>query len=366
MITKHKQKKPSMLAAALFGRMSIKEQALFAKRLSFLIQGGVPIHESLSMIVRQTKRGTKKRIFEEVRTDVASGKFLSTSMMRFPATFGDFAIQLIRVGERSGVLTKNLAYLSDELKKKRALRQKIISALIYPIIITIATIAMSILLTIYIFPKILPIFQTLDVKLPITTRMLIFISHFMSVYGWMVGVGIVAVAIAFAVVFKKAERFHLAADRILLALPLSGRLISGYNLTNFCRTFSLLLRGGLPFTEAVRITADTFSNRAYRKEVAAMHETVIRGEKMSKHLEKHPRLFADIMVSMIAVGETSGNLPETLAYMAEMYESEVEDMTKNLSSSIEPALMVFMGVLVGFIAISIITPIYEITQGLQK
>lgn len=361
-----KKSKPSSLGTALFGRMSTKDQALFAKRLSFLIAGGVPIHESLAMIARQAKGGTKKRIFEKVKDDVASGKFLSASMMEFRGMFGDFAIQLIRVGEKTGVLTQNLAYLADELKKKRALKQKIVSALIYPIIITVATVAMSVMLTVYIFPKILPIFSSLNVKLPITTRILIAVSNFMSTSGWILGLGILVFIVVFAVLLKRSERFHLLVDRFMIKIPIAGHLMQGYNLTNFCRTFSLMLRGGVPYSEAVKITADTFGNRAYRKEIGALHAVIIRGEKMSKHLEKRRDLFPDIMTYMITVGETSGNLPETLSYLAEMYESEVEDMTKNLSSSIEPILMVFMGVIVGFIAISVITPIYEITQGLQR
>ena len=350
----------------LFGRFSPKEQTLFAKRLAFLINGGVPILEGLTLLARQAKKGTKKKIFEKIIADVANGQFLSTSLSRFRYTFSEFAINLIRVGEMTGVLSQNLTYLADELKKKQELRSKIISALVYPAFITVATLAISILLTVYIFPKILPIFRSMNVTLPITTRFLIWLSDFIRNYGLIVGASFLFVSVLAMILIKKSERIHYIVDRMLVTLPIVGGLVQSYNMANFTRTLGLLLKSGISILQAAKITSDTLTNRAYRKEALVVESIILKGGKISKHLEKSPRLFPDVATQMIMIGETSGKLPETLIYLAEMYEREVDDLTKNLSSSIEPILMVVMGVIVGFVAISVITPIYEITQNISN
>lgn len=349
-----------------FGRLSVKEQTFFAKRLAFLINGGVPILEGLTLLARQAKTGTKRKIFEQIILDVANGQFLSKSLRQFPKMFSEFAINLIHVGETSGVLSQNLTYLADELKKKQLLRQKVLSALVYPAFITVATLGVAILLTVYIFPKIMPIFQSLNVKLPLTTRILLWISNFIRDYGWIVAIVVFVSTVVSMIIIKKSEKVHYWVDRMLVTLPIVGRLIQSYNMANFTRTLGLLLKSGISILQATKITADTLTNRAYRKEARAIEHVVLKGGRISKHLEKSPRLFPDIATQMILIGETSGKLPDTLIYLSEMYEHEVEDITKNLSSSIEPVLMVFMGLIVGFVAVSVITPIYEVTQNLSN
>lgn len=346
-------------------RFSVKEQTLFAKRLSFLVKAGVPILESLQMLRRQTKSKSHGRIFDTVIADVSGGKFLSTSLGKFEHIFGNFAVNIIKVGETSGILSQNLNYLADELKKKQALRRKVIGALVYPIFITIATLGVTIMLTAYIFPKILPIFKSLHVALPLYTRILIFTSGAIRSYGLLMLGAMIVVGIALWLLIKKVKNAHVLVDRFVLKIPIVGAIALGYNMTNFCRTFGLLLKSGVPVVEALSITADTTPNLVYKKEFHSMARNVMRGEKISKHLEKYPRLFPDILTQMIAIGEATGNLSETLLYISELYENEVEDLTKNMSSSIEPVLMIFMGIIVGFVAISVITPIYAITQNLR-
>ena len=347
-------------------RLSIKEQAHFAKRLSFLIRAGVPIAESLRIMRRQTKSKSKGRIFEKIIHDVSSGMFLATSLERLEHIFGNFAVNIIRIGESSGILDQNLEYLADELKKRRELQQKVFSALVYPIFITIATVGLTGVLTVYIFPKIRPIFESMKVNLPLSTKILIWTSDFLSKYGLYVILGIIVTAILGAIMVKKVKPVRIAAHRLILKIPITGAIALGYNMTNFCRTLGLLLKGDVKIMEAIAITRNSTVNEVYRKEMLKVIEGVSKGEKMSKHLEKRPDIFPDLMTQMIAIGESTGNLSDTLLYLADMYETEVDDMTKNLSSSIEPVLMIFMGFLVGFMAVSVITPIYEITKSLQR
>ena len=155
-------------------------------------------------------------------------------------------------------------------------------------------------------------------------------------------------------------------DALILRLPIAGRIARYYNTTNFCRTLGLLLKSGTGVVEAVSVTGDTMENLIYRRECKVMSKKVSRGERISAHLEARQHLFPDVIGNMVAIGETSGNLSDTLVYLSELYEAEVDDITKNLSSSIEPVLMVFMGVIVGFVAVSVITPIYEVTQNISN
>src|SRR6266481_198858 len=174
----------------IFSRFSILEKIIFAKRLSILIKAGIPILDSLKMLKRQATSPVAVRILGSVVTDVENGQLLSASLGKFRNLFGDFALNIIHVGEMTGTLQENLNYLTEELGKKQELRRKVIGALVYPAFILTATIAMGALLTIFIFPKILPVFASFDFKLPLTTRMLIFISNTMIHYGFFMAIGL--------------------------------------------------------------------------------------------------------------------------------------------------------------------------------
>ncbi len=350
----------------LFVRFSIQEQTLFAKRLSFLIDAGVPLLEALHIIRSQTRARGQVKIFDAVITDVASGQYLSTSLLKFKKHFGEFTINLIRIGELSGILAENLKYLAEELAKKHALKRKVRSALIYPIFITVTTLGVTGMLTVFIFPKIMPVFISLDIALPVTTRILLFVSTFLQAWGILVAFGLGALMGTFLFARTKVYALHHVTDYALLWLPIAGDIVRAYNVSNFCRTFGLLLHCGVHVTEALEITASTTKNLVYREAYESAAREVTKGESIAKHIPTGTIIFPDLLPHMIAIGEASGSLTKTLRYLAEHYGSEVDEKTKNLSSTIEPVLLVVMGLIVGLIAVSVITPIYDITQHLQR
>jgi len=347
-----------------FLRMPLREQILFAKRLGLLTRSGVPIVKALRMIQSQAGTRSSRYVLGRVTADVESGQALSVGMDKFKQVFGHFAVNLVRVGEVGGNLNTNLNYLAEELRKQQELRRKVVSALVYPIFIVIATLGIAVLLTAYVFPKIMPIFQSFNFRLPITTRILIAVSSFMSDYWYYLLGGLVVVVIS-GLLLRQVRSVKLRFDRLILRLPLLGSLFESYQLANFTRTLGLLLKSDVRIIEALHIVAGTMTNLAYHDELQSMAENLTGGTKISDYMELRPKLFPPILRQMIAVGETTGNLSETLLYLSEMYEDELNNQTKNLSTSIEPVLMIFMGFLVGFIAISIITPIYGITQNLH-
>jgi len=348
----------------IFLRLPIRDQILFAKRLSVLVKAGVPILTGLQMLNKQNTSRSIKHILKSVITDVENGSFLSSSLRKFEKVFGELAVNIIEIGEISGTLPENLNYLAEELKKKQALRRKVVGAMIYPGIIIVATLGITVLLTAFVFPKILPIFKSVNFDLPLSTKALIWISDLFVFHGLAIGLTLLGAIIGFWLLLK-TKYVRLWYDRALISVPILGTLLQSYHMANICRTLGVLLKSEIMIVKAASIAANSSTNAAYKRELNQMAVALTRGEKMSTHMEKNVRLFPPILSQMVTVGESTGNLSDTMLFLAEMYEGEVDEQTKNLSTVIEPVLMVFMGIIVGFVAISIITPIYEITQHLN-
>lgn len=346
-------------------RLSISEQMLFAKRLSFLSGAGVSLVESVNILLLQARSRRLRTLLSYVMDDLSNGQYLYVSLARFKRSFSPFAVSMIRVGELSGQLSENLRYLAEELKKKHILRRKMISALVYPIFVTVATLGIAGLLTAYIFPKILPVFTALRVSLPWTTRVLLSTSTFLREHGIVLIFSIIAACIIHGFLRRHVYAVKRAGDWIIISIPFVRNMMLAFTLANFCRTLGLLLKSGITVTESLFILSGTLTNSVYREEGKKLADHVIGGKTMGSYLSLRPYLFPHTMSHLIGVGEKTGNLSNTLMYLSEMYESDLEDMIKNLSSVIEPVLMIFMGLLVGFVAVSVISPIYEITQGLQ-
>ena len=346
-------------------KLSIKDQAAFAKRLAFLIRADVPIIDSLNMIKKQTKSKSRVKMLDNVLSDVTSGQFLSSSLAKHKNSFGTFAVNIIKVGEEGGILDQNLEYLADELKKRQELKNKILGAMVYPAFITFATVGVTTLITVFIFPKLMPIFESVGGNLPITTRILIAGSSFIGNYWYYLALGITALITGTIFMYKKVKPFNLAANRLLIGVPIFGNLFQSYHMANLCRTLGTLLNCQVSIINATNITADSTANLLYKRELATLSSEIAKGRKMSLYLEQRLGLFPGMVPEMIAIGETAGNLSQTLLYLSDYYENEVSDITKNLSNSLEPVLLIAMGLVVGFVAVSVISPIYELTANVH-
>ncbi len=346
-------------------RLPLKDQVAFTKRLAFLVRADVPILESLRMMHKQTRSKSRAEIIDHIIQDVSNGQYLADSLAKFRNTFGDFAINIIRVGEEGGILDQNLEYLAEELYKRQELKKKIIGALIYPAFITISTLGVSGFVTAYVFPKIMPIFKSMGTTLPVTTRALIFVSGFIIHYGILTLFGLVIAGFICFMAYKKNKAFNYAASHAMMKMPVWGNLIQNYYMANFARTLGLLLNCQMNIITAARITADSTPNLIYKHRIYELADEISRGRKISQYLETQANLFPEMVPQMIAIGETTGSLGNTLIYLSDYYEKEVNEITKNLSSSIEPILLVCVGVIVGFIAVSVITPIYQLTQNIH-
>lgn len=352
---------PKTFMQKYFLRLTTQEKIIFAKRLSQLIKAGVPILAALSMLKKQSSSKNSALIVGHLHAQVENGAYLYSGMAGYRKIFGDFAVNIIRVGEVSGTLQENLNHLAEELKKQQELKRKVISALVYPVFIALATIGVVILLTAYVFPKIMPIFQSFKFQLPWTTRTLIFISNIFLHFGFYIFLSTVGLIII-AILLQKKYKVKLWVHKNMFRLPLLGPMLKSYNIANFTRTLSLLLKSDVRIVEAMEIIVSISRNFAYRQEYQIMVKKLTQGEKLSTYMETQKQLFPIIMTQMVSVGEATGGLSLSLKFLSEMYEDDLDNATRNLTTSIEPILMIFMGLLVGFIALSIITPIYGITQ----
>lgn len=346
-----------------FLHVPLQERILFARHLSVGIKAGMSLQDSLKLIQSQTKSRDFKMILSVIIGDTANGMFLSASMEKYANVFGQLFINIVRVGEQSGTLTENLTYLAKELKKKHELHTKVRGALIYPAVIFTATIGIVMTLMIAVFPKILPVFSSLRIELPVTTRLLIAVTNFMTAYTVLIIVGLIVLIIALSILMRY-DWFKNRWHAMLFKIPVVGKIVVKVNMASISRILGLLLKSGTQIIEGVNITADALDNRVYRREMRAAGETLRRGEFFSIYLAKHPEIFPPIFSNMVQVGENTGNLTDNLEYLSTFYEEDVDEVLKNLNSIIEPFLLLFMGLLVGFMALSVVTPIYSISQSL--
>lgn len=356
-------KKPKGMKKELFLHVALQEKVMFARHLAVAIKAGMSMQDGLRLIQTQTKSKSFKRIIDVLLEDTSNGMFLSASMEKYASVFGQLFVNIVRVGESSGTLTENLNYLAIELKKKKELISKLRGAMIYPAVILVATIGIVATLMIGIFPKILPVFSSMRITLPMSTKILIAVSEFLTNYTIWLVIGIV-LFIAGVIYISRYEWFKRGWHYVLLKTPLVGSIVRKVNSASMARILGLLLNSGVKIIESVNITADALNNRIYRRELKSAGEMLRRGDFFSNYLSKHPELFPPIFVNMIQVGENTGNLTENLSYLAEFYQEDVEEVLKNMNSIVEPFLLLFMGLLVGFIALSVITPIYQISQSL--
>ena len=347
----------------LFGQVSLSDQVLFTKHLSIMIKAGLSLKESVETIKDQTSSKKFREILDDLTNRLDNGESLGESLAKHPRIFSNLFINMIRLGEESGTLEGNLEHLTLQLEKSNDLRKKIKSAMIYPIFILVAALGLGAALVFFVLPKLLPLFKSFDIELPLPTRILLGISEAFQNYGIFILIGVVFLS-AIIILISRIKAVKKFNARLLISLPIIGPISRNTNLIQFSRTLGTLLKSGVSIITALDITANTLPNLIYQEVLKETSIKVQRGESLENYLHLNPKLFPPTVSRMVAVGEKTGNLEETLLYLAEFYEKEVDNTTKNLSSILEPILLIFIGIVVGFVAISIIMPIYQITSGI--
>lgn len=338
-------------------RVSLTDLTNFTRQLATMFMAGLRLTESLRILEKQTENPAMKDVIIELRTDVESGSSFAAALEKHPC-FPTVYTAVVRAGEASGKLDAILSQLAETLEKQRALHSKIIGAMIYPVVILVAMIAVIFVLMIFVVPGLSLVYEAFEADLPPSTKILIATSKFMAKDWWMVILGMIGLVVLFKM-WHGTALGRKQTDSLLLKLPLLGKLQKETVLTGFCRTLGLLSGAGVPLVDGLNIVSDASGNVVYRDVLKEVAQRVEKGFPLSSVLEGNS-LFPAIVVQMAKVGEETGKIDETLTRVAVYFEMETDEMVKGLTTMIEPLIMIVLGVGVGFMVYSIIMPIYNL------
>lgn len=340
--------------------VSSKDKALLARQLATMLSSGLDVAQAFKILASQTTKRLLKTTYIAVIMDLEQGNSLSFALARHKLVFDPVFVAIVRSGESSGKLDKVLDQLALRLEQSEDFNAKIKSALYYPVFVVATMFLIVILMMIYVIPQLKEVFADNDFSLPWTTQLILSISTFTVNYWWLEIIVLLILVMAL-MIFLRTKEGGSVWDNLKIKIPLINDMYELLYMSRFCRTMSMMLSSGIPIMEAIAITADVIQNRVYTRSLQAVAMQVERGIPMSVPLQKDKN-FPQIVSQMVMVGEQTGKMSITLSKLAEYYEKETENKVKGLSALIEPVLIVLMGIGVGFLAFSIIWPIYSFAQ----
>jgi general secretion pathway protein F len=356
-------KKPvseALSIGALFGRIKIQDISIMTRQMATLVGAGLPIVEALTALIDQTENVRLTKVITQVRESVNEGSSLADAMSRFPKVFSDLYANMIRAGESSGALDIVLKRLADFMENQVMLRNKVLSTLSYPIILVLVGIGILSFLLISVVPKVIRIFDELEQALPIPTVILIAVTDFLRDYWWVCAVVIVGGMLALRQ-YAATEKGHQMYDRMVLKLPLTGRLLRIIVTTRFARTLAILLNSGIPLLESMDIAKAVVNNTIISGAIESAKDGIREGESIAEPLRRS-KVFPSMVNHMIAVGEKTGELEQMLFKISEAYENEVEMTISRMTSLLGPIVILLLGGIVLFIVLAILLPMFEMNQ----
>ena len=342
--------------------VSSLQRAFIARNVSLMIKAGNTLSESLLFVAGQAKRKSIQRMLTSISNDIASGVTFADSLEQYESSFGQLFVQFVRVGEKSGTLEETLNYLAEQFEKDHDTNQKIISATIYPFIIIGILIVYATIFSFWIFPKIKSVFASFSQSLPLLTRIMITLADWVKSWGWIV----IALCIIGLIIvwFKRTSRsVSLVSDWIGLHTPRVAAIIKNQRMSRFFAMMSFFMKSGVPLSESLEYTAHAFASRSTNAMIQKSKKRIEAGESFAASLEN--TFVSPLALQLISVAEKSGSLQETLSYCSSYYQRDVDYATKNLSSIVEPLLLIIVGILVALLAIAIILPVYQFSGNVR-
>lgn len=336
---------------------------IFARNLSKMIDAGLPLTRAISIMEKESKDVFKK-ILGELNKSLNKGNTLSDSMENYPKTFSSLFVSMVKAGEESGNLSSALNNVALQMEKTYQLNRKIKGALMYPVIILILMVVIGALMMVYMVPTLTATFTGLGIDLPLSTRIIIATSNFLVSYFTLAIFGLI-VLVSFFIFAIKTKRGQRILDFVLLKSPIIGNITKQINSARTARTLSSLISSGVDIIVASTVTKDVLQNSYYKEVLGEIEVSVQKGTTMSSVFSSHQDLYPVFVSEMVSVGEETGKIGEMLMNVALFYEDEVDQKTKDVSSIIEPVLMVIIGVAVGIFALSVISPIYSVGDSIK-
>lgn len=344
--------------------VSRKDIAFFTKNFSVMLGAGLTVVEALS-IAEEQSRGKLKRMLRSMIQFVEQGNGLAEAVAQHHRQFPGIYSDVIRTGELSGTLSRNLNQLAARLADDIELRRKVRGAMIYPMVIMVGLVALGTVLSVFVFPRFIKLFKSLDVPLPTMTKIVLGVAQWMNQYwGWLLlGLAVALVAIR---LLSRIPLFERLWHRVLLHLPIVGPIIQAVNLARFTGTLGSLLKSGVPITEALHSVTHSCTNLLYQRSISQAVQSIEHGDTLSSVVHRYPNLYPPLVTRMIGVGERTGQLADLLLYLGNYYNGEVDSSTKQLGILIEPLLLIAIGLVVIVVGLSVITPIYQFTAAVGQ
>ncbi len=352
-------KKKGMLAISLFERVAEIDVITITRNLGATIKAGLSIVEALDILIADATKGAVRKVLVDARQNVENGKPLSMTFANYPRAFPPVFIGLLKAGELSGKMDETLAELSRYLSREYGLRRKVKGALTYPAILLVGSLLVIGLLFMFVLPRLAKTFSQSGIELPFMTRVLVGASDAISsnivlVLSLLVGL------VVFLLYARKTPWGRDALLTFAFHLPIFGEMVRKVALVRFTRTLGTLLSSGMPITDSLELVASAVGNPAYGTIIRKANESITKGVALSKTLIEYPDYFPRFLTSLIGVGEKTGTLEQILATFADFMDEEVDNTVKNLTNVLEPVLLLFMGLFIGVIAVSILLPIYQL------
>lgn len=351
------------LSARFGGRVKRNALFWFTGQLALMLETGSTIVDSLDALAEQTTDDRFQQILKSVSGDLQGGSTLASAMGAYPNAFDKFYVSAVRAGETSGNLTDVFTRLEAHMLRRGNLLSNIKVALTYPLILSVLSLSAVIFIVSFVLPKFIEIFEKNGAVLPLPTRMLLTMSDFTTSYWYLILLGAVCSAVGtFLYVTSETGRFRV--DTLVLRLPVIGKLVNSVYTSSLLRILGTLLNAGVPMTESMHVARETCTNGQYKRAVTEISKGVIRGEGFSENFTKSA-LFSPSTKQMIATGDRTGSLPMVMTKMADYLDREAESQMKRLSALVEPAVIICMGVVVGFIAVSVLLPLFRLTSAVK-
>ncbi len=350
--------------SSLFKRgIGIHDKIIFARNLGSMITAGLSVNRALSVMERQAKNVRLAKLLSDLNADISRGVSLSDSMKSHQDVFPSIFVYMVKAGEESGNLGQSLKGVANQLDKTYSLQRKVRGAMIYPAIILSVMFVIGILMMIFIVPTLTATFKQVNATLPLSTQFVIGMSDFLKDHI-IISLLIIGACVAGLLSIRKFKKGRQFIDFLVLRIPLISGIAKQSNSAQTTRTLSSLLSSGVDVVVAMRITADVIQNSFYKNILKSAEEDIQKGKTISSVFMGNEKLYPPFVAEMISVGEETGKLPEMLLQVAEFYEEEVDQKTKDMSTIIEPFLMVFIGIVVGFFAVSMISPTYSLVNNI--
>lgn len=340
------------------GKVTSKEIVIFSRQLSTLVSSGVPIVQGLSILEAQAETPAFSSVIASIRADIEGGLSISEAMRKHPKVFTELYVSMIKAGETGGILDTILERLSSYLESSEALKAKVKSAMMYPAVVGGVAAAITVFLIVFVIPIFKGIFASFGAELPFMTRIIIGLSDFMRANIIYI-LAILGGAFYGVKKYIQTEKGKRKIDETALKLPVFGILLKKVAIAKFSRTLGTLIKSGVPILQGLETVAKTAGNKVIEEAIMKSRDSIKEGGRLAEPLKKS-NLFPQMVVQMIGVGEETGSLDTMLIKIADFYDQEVDTAVKGLTSMIEPLIMVFMGVVIGFIVIAMFMPMFEL------